>query len=176
VHSFRPGFDEARKLIAPLLSGILGETVTVRNERPGEPAKHLTTVVFASAKAYEVETGVASAAKDGGLLSGDCFTTIELGNGKFAVALSDGMGNGARAWMESSAALTMLEQLLKSGIDERLAVKSVNSMLLLRSPDEMFATIDLALIDLHSAQANLLKIGSMPSFIKRGREVLPVSA
>jgi len=176
VHSFRPGFDEARKLIAPLLSGILGETVTVRAERPGEPAKHLTTVVFASAKAYEVETGVASAAKDGGLLSGDCFTTIELGNGKFAVALSDGMGNGARAWMESSAALTMLEQLLKSGIDERLAVKSVNSMLLLRSPDEMFATIDLALIDLHSAQANLLKIGSMPSFIKRGREVLPVSA
>ena len=176
VHSFRPGFDEARKLIAPLLSGILGETVTVRSERTGEPAKHLTTVVFASAKSYEVETGVASAAKDGGLLSGDCFTTIELGSGKFAVALSDGMGNGARAWMESSAALTMLEQLLKSGIDERLAVKSVNSVLLLRSPDEMFATIDLALIDLHSAQANLLKIGSMPSFIKRGREVLPVSA
>ena len=176
VHAFRPGFDECRKIIAPLLSGILGETITVRSERPGEPAAHLTTVVFASAKVYEVETGAASAAKDGGLLSGDCFTTIELGSGKFAVALSDGMGNGARAWMESSAALTMLEQLLKSGIDERLAVKSVNSVLLLRSPDEMFATIDLALIDLYSAQANLLKIGSMPSFIKRGREVLPITA
>lgn len=176
VHAFRPGFDECRKMIAPLLSGILGETVTVRSERYGEPAAHLTTVVFASAKVYEVETGAAGAAKDGGLLSGDCFTTIELGSGKFAVALSDGMGNGARAWMESSAALTMLEQLLRSGIDEKLAVKSVNSVLLLRSPDEMFATIDLALIDLHSAQANLLKIGSMPSFIKRGRDVLPVTA
>ncbi|MBW5449025.1 stage II sporulation protein E [Cohnella sp. CFH 77786] len=176
VHAFRTGYDECRKMIAPLLSEILGETVSVRQERSGEPAAHLTTVVFASAKAYEVETGVAGAAKDGDLLSGDSFTITELGNGKFAVALSDGMGNGARAKMESSAALSMLEQLLQSGIDERLAVKSVNSVLLLRSPDEMFATIDLALIDLYSAHATMLKIGSTPSFIKRGRNIIPIAA
>ena len=68
------------------------------------------------------------------------------------------MGNGVRARTESSAALSMLEQLLQSGIDERLAVKSVNSILLLRSPDEMFATVDLALIDLYTAHATMLKI------------------
>jgi len=57
-----------------------------------------------------------------------------------------------------------------------LAVKSVNSVLLLRSPEEMFATVDLALIDLYSAHATLLKIGSTPSFIKRGREIIPIVA
>lgn len=176
VHAFRTGYDECRKMIAPLLSEILGETVGVTQEKTGEPAPHLTTVVFASAKAYEVETGVAGAAKDGDLLSGDSFTITELGSGKFAVALSDGMGNGARARMESSAALSMLEQLLQSGIDERLAVKSVNSVLLLRSPEEMFATVDLALIDLYSAHATMLKIGSTPSFIKRGRQIIPIAA
>jgi len=176
VHAFRSGYDECRKMIAPLLSEILGESVTVSNEKGGVPAAHLTTVTFGSAKAFEVETGVAGAAKDGGLLSGDSFSMVELGNGKFAVALSDGMGNGARARMESSAALSMLEQLLQSGIDERLAVKSVNSVLLLRSPDEMFATVDLALIDLYSAHATMLKIGSTPSFIKRGREIIPIAA
>lgn len=176
VHAFRSGYDECRKMIAPILSEILGETVSVRNERCGEPAAHLSTVMFASAKAFEVETGVAGAAKDGDMLSGDCFSMMELGNGKFAVALSDGMGNGVRARMESSAALSMLEQLLQSGIDERLAVKSVNSVLLLRSPEEMFATIDLALIDLYSAHATMLKIGSTPSFIKRGREIIPIAA
>ncbi|XID91803.1 stage II sporulation protein E [Paenibacillaceae bacterium WGS1546] len=176
VHAFRTGYDECRKMIAPILTEILGETVTVGGEQVGVPAAHLTTVAFASAKIFEVETGVAGAAKDGDVLSGDSFSMTELGSGKFAVALSDGMGNGTRARMESSAALSMLEQLLQSGIDERLAVKSVNSILLLRSPEEMFATVDLALIDLYSGQATMLKIGSTPSFIKRGREVIPIAA
>jgi stage II sporulation protein E len=176
VHAFRSGYDECRKMIAPILTEIIGETVTVSEEREGVPAAHLSTVTFSSAKVFEVETGVAGAAKDGDVLSGDSFSMMELPAGKFAVALSDGMGNGARARMESSAALSMLEQLLQSGIDERLAIKSVNSVLLLRSPDEMFATVDLALIDLHTAHATMLKIGSTPSFIKRGREIIPISA
>ncbi|MFC6549122.1 stage II sporulation protein E [Cohnella cellulosilytica] len=176
VHAFRTGYDECRKMIAPILTEILGETVTVGSEKSGEPAAHLSTVTFSSAKIYEVETGVAGAAKDGDLLSGDSFSMVELGNGKFAVALSDGMGNGVRARTESSAALSMLEQLLQSGIDERLAVKSVNSILLLRSPEEMFATVDLALIDLYTAHATMLKIGSTPSFIKRGKEIIPIAA
>jgi len=176
VHAFRTGYDECRKMIAPILTEILGETVTVIGEKTGVPSAHLSTVTFASAKRYEVATGVAGAAKDGDLTSGDSFSMVELGSGKFAVALSDGMGNGVRARMESSSTLSMLEQLLQSGIDERLAVKSVNSILLLRSPDEMFATVDLALIDLYTAHATMLKIGSTPSFIKRGREVIPIAA
>ncbi|MBN2981251.1 stage II sporulation protein E [Cohnella algarum] len=176
IHAFRPGYDECRKMIAPLLSDILGESISVRSERVAEGPGKWTTVTFGSAKAFEVTTGVAAAAKDGDLLSGDSFSMTELGSGKFAVSISDGMGNGARARLESSAALSMLEQLLQSGINERVAIKSVNSILLLRSPEEMFATVDLALIDLYTAQATLLKIGSTPSFIKRGREIIPIAA
>ncbi|EAA9756167.1 stage II sporulation protein E, partial [Salmonella enterica] len=109
-------------------------------------------------------------------MSGDSFSTVELGNGTFAVALSDGMGNGERARMESSAALNILEQLLQSGMDEKLAIKSVNSVLLLRSPEEMYATVDMALIDEYTAETTFMKIGSTPSFIKRGQEVIQVSA
>jgi len=175
VHTYNRGFDECRKIIAPLLSDILGENIAVRREEPSE-RKGYTTVLFASAKEYEVETGVASAAKGGDLLSGDSYSMMELGNGKFAVALSDGMGNGERAHAESRTTLNILQQLLQSGMDEKLAVKTVNSVLLLRSPDEMFATIDVALIDQHTAGTTFLKIGSTPSFIKRGSEVITVSA
>ncbi|WKL04558.1 SpoIIE family protein phosphatase [Paenibacillus amylolyticus] len=92
------------------------------------------------------------------------------------MALSDGMGNGERARMESSAALNILEQLLQSGMDEKLAIKSVNSVLMLRSPEEMYATVDMALIDEYTAETTFMKIGSTPSFIKRGKEVIQVSA
>ncbi|MDT2235541.1 SpoIIE family protein phosphatase [Paenibacillus larvae] len=101
---------------------------------------------------------------------------MELSNGKFAVALSDGMGNGERARAESSTALSILQQLLQSGMDEKLAIKSVNSVLLLRSPEEMYATVDMALIDLYSAETTFMKIGSIPSFIKRCGQVIPISA
>lgn len=176
VHQYTQGFDECRKIIAPLLSDLLGENITVKSETFQSKNKCFCTVVFGSARKYDVETGIAGAAKGGELLSGDSFSTALLGNGKFAVALSDGMGNGERAREESSAALNILQQLLQSGMDERLAVKSVNSVLMLRSPDEMYATIDMALVDLNNAHTTFMKIGSTPSFIKRGREVLTVSS
>lgn len=176
VHAYTKGFDECRKIVAPLLSDILDEHIAVVEEVMTLPKQGLATVTFGSAKTYEVTTGVAGAAKGGGLLSGDSYSTVELGNGTFAVALSDGMGNGERARMESSTALNILEQLLQSGMDAKLAIKSVNSILMLRSPEEIYATVDMALIDQYSAQSTFLKIGSTPSFIKRGDEVIPVSA
>lgn len=175
-HTFDHGFDECRKIIAPLLSDILGEHIAVKSEMPLSEHGQIERVVFGSAKQYEVEIGVAGAAKGGDILSGDSFSLVELGSGKFAVAISDGMGNGERARQESSAALSILQQLLQSGMDEKVAVKSVNSILLLRSPEEMYATVDLAIVDLYTAHTTFLKIGSTPSFIKRGKEVIPVCA
>ncbi|MBR2563175.1 MAG: stage II sporulation protein E [Paenibacillus sp.] len=176
VHAYTRGFDECRKMIAPLISNVLDEHIAVLHETMTDPRQGLATVTFGSAKTFEVTTGVAAAAKGGDVMSGDSFSTVELGNGTFAVALSDGMGNGERARMESSAALNILEQLLQSGMDEKLAIKSVNSVLMLRSPEEMYATVDMALIDEYTAETTFMKIGSTPSFIKRGQEVIPVSA
>lgn len=175
LHAYTRGFDESRKMIAPLLSDILEENITVTSETAVHPREGLSMVTFGSAKAYEVSTGVAGAAKGGDMLSGDSFSTVELGNGTFAVSISDGMGNGERARMESSAALGMLEKLLQSGMDEKLAVKSVNSILMLRSPEEFYATVDMALIDQYSAQTTFMKIASAPSFIRRGSEVIPIT-
>jgi stage II sporulation protein E len=175
IHRYPRGFDECRKIIAPLLSDIIGETITVKKETYISQSDE-STVTFSSAKEFEVQTGVAGAAKGGDLLSGDSFSTVELGSGKFAVALSDGMGNGERARAESSTALTLLQQLLQSGMNEQLAIKSVNSVLMLRSSDEMYATVDMAIIDLFNGHTTFMKIGSTPSYIKRGKEVIEVTA
>ncbi len=164
--------NECEKLIAPLLAEIVGENITVAEKHTLEDG--YLTASFRSAKVYDVQTAVTSAAKDGKILSGDSFTTLDVGNGKFAVAVSDGMGNGERAMQESSSAIRLLQQLLKAGFAEQLAIKTVNSVLLLRSKEEIFTTLDLALIDQFNARTEFLKIGSVPSFIKRGREVISI--
>ncbi|MCF6139604.1 stage II sporulation protein E [Pseudalkalibacillus berkeleyi] len=170
------GRGEAEKVIAPLLSDILDEAIVVKNEECAAYPNGYCHVVFRSSQNFVIETGVASAAKGGAWVSGDSHSTIELGVGKYAVAISDGMGNGERAHLESNETLKLLQQILQSGIDETTAIKSVNSILSLRTTDEIFSTLDLAMIDLQDAAVRFLKIGSSPSFVKRADQVRMIEA
>ncbi|MFJ7640593.1 stage II sporulation protein E [Peribacillus sp. NPDC097264] len=170
------GRGECEKLIAPMLSDILGETIVVHSEECAKYPQGQCEVIFRSAKKFTVETGVAHAAKGGGLVSGDSYTTMEIGAGKYAIAISDGMGNGERAHYESTETLKLLQKFLQSGIEEKIAIKSVNSVLSLRTTDEIFSTLDLVMIDLQDAKARFLKICSIPSFIKRGDKIIKIES
>ncbi|OYD06352.1 stage II sporulation protein E [Paludifilum halophilum] len=167
--------DECNKLVAPLLTEIVGEPIAVHRKMVQGRASG-AVVTLGSAQRFEIKTGVAGAAKGGQWLSGDSYCYMNLGTGKYAIAVSDGMGNGTRAQEESNAALSLLRRLLIAGMNEEKAVQTINSILSLRSTDEMFATIDLAMVDLNSAHSRFLKIGSTPGFVKRGRRVEMVSA
>ncbi|MBH0231826.1 stage II sporulation protein E [Halobacillus yeomjeoni] len=167
---------EGAKVIAPVLSDILGESIVVTMEEITPYPHGRCYLNFGSAKHYSIETGVAHAAKGGGFISGDSYTMMELGRGKYALAISDGMGNGERAHEESVETLRLLKQILQSGIQESVAIQSINSILSLRSNDEIFSTLDLAVIDLHQATSKFVKVGSTPSFIKRGDQIFTIES
>jgi stage II sporulation protein E len=90
--------------------------------------------------------------------------------------ISDGMGSGRRAAGESAAAVSFLTKLLTSGFEVDVAVKTVNALLLLHTPEESFATVDIAVIDTFAGEAEFLKVGSAPSFVKRVREVATIKS
>src|SRR5699024_5377943 len=50
---------EGEKLIAPILSDVLNETIIVKEEMIAEIPQTPSTLIFQSAKLYEIETGVA---------------------------------------------------------------------------------------------------------------------
>lgn len=172
---FYKGRGECEKLIAPMLSDILSESIVVASE-DSESQVGYCYANFRSTQKFIVTTGSAHAAKGGGLVSGDSYTMMEIGSGKFAMAISDGMGNGERAHLESMETLQLLQKILLSGIEEKIAIKSVNSILSLRTTDEIFSTLDLVMIDLQDAKAKFLKICSTPSFIKRGNRVFKIES
>ncbi|UCZ53321.1 stage II sporulation protein E [Bacillus shivajii] len=169
-------YNESEKIVAPLLSDILQETITVKHTEPASMSGNEVRVTFGSTKRFVMEDGVAHAAKGGRWVSGDSFSTMELGAGKYAMAISDGMGNGERAHMESQETINLLKNILRSGIEETVAIKSINSVLSLRSDEEVFSTLDLAMVDLQDASVKFLKVGSIPSFIKRGDRVKSVES
>ena len=122
---------------------------------------------FVEAERFRVATGIARLPKHGSDISGDSYTFMNTGDGKYIAAISDGMGTGQNAATQSRATIGLLEQFMESGFDKDITIKLINSILVLKSGDEAFATIDLLVIDLYSSEAEFVKIGAVPTFIKR---------
>lgn len=116
-------------------------------------------------QSFHLEIGVAQAAKGSADLCGDYYSYLELRDGKQGLILSDGMGNGAKAFEESRSTVQLVEQLLLAGFRKEPIIRTVNTILQLRSRDETFATLDALILDTEKGDAEFLKIGAAPSFL-----------
>jgi stage II sporulation protein E len=166
---------ECQYLAGAMIGRLLEREYTVW-ERNCHLSEDYCAYCLTPARNYEIKTTICKLPKSGNEFSGDNHALHELKDGYFVAILSDGMGHGSKASAESKATVNILEKLLESGIDSDFAVKMVNSVLLLRTPEESFATVDLAIIDLFSAQAEFIKIGAAATYIKRGREVWSIQS
>lgn len=121
------------------------------------------------AECYNIASAVAQRAI--GEACGDCCIHDNINRGRYMLAISDGMGSGRAAAMESGVTISLLEKFMSAGYERNSAIKAINSVLLLRSCEENYATIDLGIIDLYNGIGEFIKIGSATTFIKSGDEV-----
>ncbi len=170
------GNRECMNTILPLAAGLMKEKMTLRTECGNEYNGQRCKLTMQVVQRLNVEIGMVSFAKDGQEVCGDTCTVIHLNKGKIALLLSDGMGSGSLAAAQSAVAVKFLKKTLIAGFGIDVAIKTINAMLLLRSTEESFVTIDMAIVDTYSGEVEFLKIGSAPSFIKRVREVTTVKS
>lgn len=151
--------------IEKILSTILKEPIVFYEE-----ASIGTRLRFLSDDKYVMAIGIAEKTKDKSEMSGDSILNIRLKDGKYLVALSDGMGSGEEAKQSSTKALKMLENLLLSGFDKKTSLELINTTLINQN-EEIFATLDVAIIDLYQGNIELIKNGACPTYIKNGKKV-----
>lgn len=168
-------YFECQYLIAPMVGRILGHSFNVWDKQcPSESCADCSFTLIPTGR-FKIKHAVGKIAKEEGCC-GDNHTVMHTKDGRVAFILSDGMGTGWKAAQESRATVDLLAQLLSSGLEEEFALNMINSVIMLRTPEERFATVDIALIDLFRGQAELIKVGAAPSYIKRGRTVIPICA
>ena len=119
---------------------------------------------------YEVEVGVSQYCCKNERLCGDSYCYFNDGCGKMIMLLSDGMGCGGRAAVDSSMAAKLMERLIKAGFGFECSLKLLNSAMMFRSRDESLATVDIAAIDLFSGEACFYKAGSPDTIVLKGRK------
>ena len=85
--------------------------------------------------------------------------------------LSDGMGSGRHAAVDARIVLSNFRQLVQSGMDCKAAARMINAIMLTKSGEERFATLDVAKICTDTAAVTLYKYGAGPTFIKHGNRI-----
>lgn len=126
------------------------------------------------APAYYTE--IFSAGSRAAEVSGDSTTVFSDGEGVEYIVLSDGMGTGKNAAVDSHMVIGMFRKLICGGMEFSSAVRLINSVMVTKSRDESFATFDSVRLDLDKCVMMSIKSGAASTIIKRGGDVIKISA
>src|SRR5690606_9215956 len=112
--------------VAPALSALMGEKMEVCSKRcPLLKGQGTCEFTLRSTFNYCVQSAVAQVARQE--VSGDSYVITTLKEGKELLVLSDGMGVGEPASVQSQTAVRLLENMLNSGFDKEVALDTINS-------------------------------------------------
>lgn len=135
-----------------------------------------TQALFEQRPGLALEVGAALRSRSGEEVAGDSYLSRALPGGRHVLALSDGMGSGVLARQESHAALELMLESLNAGYTRAQALDVVNDLMLLCTGREMYATMDLCVIDLHTGETAFEKLGACASYMVRGDQVRDAGA
>ncbi len=161
------------QIIAKAIETITGQRATLiytSYEKDG------LSLNFKNKAKYSASVGSAEICKHSEKVSGDSFTVCTSHTGELVAALSDGMGTGENARIESRTATKLMEDFIVSGMDTETTLELINSSLLLRSSGDSFATMDVCCVDLDLGKITLSKSGAAPCYVKATGEIAKVES
>ena len=133
-----------------------------------------TTIVFEEKYLYDVHFGFCQKPLQKNGMCGDSVSFVSGSHGIKTAIISDGMGTGARAAIDSTMTSSVLEKLISGGFSPEVAIRTVNSAMIMKSTDESIATVDAVSVNLYTAAADFYKAGAAISFIRSGNEIFIV--
>ena len=167
--------DKQKKQIVELCSNILEQNMCIKlilNISKTEKSK----IKIVSTPKYNVKSEIISYTKTGENISGDSYLQLELQDLRQLSVISDGVGSGESAARSSSTVINMLERLLSGGFDEDKAIEIINSVIKLKGEDDLFATLDAAIINEKDAQCYFIKLGAAPTYLIEKGKVITITS
>lgn len=158
--------------IQEILKKVFDEDIVLQEEKCGiKQEQNICYQTYISKDKYSMQIGISRTKKDGETVSGDSSIQIKLKDGKYLFALSDGMGSGPEARKSSQIAIKMLGRLLSNGFEKETSIELINNAVLNNTKQETYATLDTMVIDLYAGNAEYIKNGAAPTFVKNKKNV-----
>lgn len=158
--------------VAKILYQATGVVVSPARETRNVLSHESTTMHFREDTKYKALTGLARIAKSGEKVSGDNYSFLELaGRGELLMVLADGMGSGELADRDSGNLIEALEYLMEAGFEKKSAFRLLNTLFVVNYEGRSFTTLDMASINLHTGQCEIMKNGAATTFVKHKDKV-----
>ncbi len=154
-------YNSYRNEIMQLVSDVFGIDMNIVNTNE---SKEENTLFLEPIYRYLPICASATVRKDKNGENGDNIIKENMSKSRFFMSVSDGMGSGHEAAMQSRKANAMFLTLLDAQYDMAQAIKLVNSALASQG-GEVFTTVDMSVVDLMDGVVEFVKIGAMPSII-----------
>ncbi len=132
-------------------------------------------LLFTRKELFKIRMGSAAASCGNQKLCGDYFECFRT-ESKAYIILSDGMGTGGRAAIDSAMTVELFSRLIRAGVSLDTALSITNSALSVKSDDESLSTLDVAEIDLFNGNTVIYKAGAAASFYTYSGKVRAVEA
>lgn len=161
--------------IADIISKSLGTRIVFQRERKNNEKKEYYQM-YSSEDKFVLQVGSAKITKDGSEISGDCSLQIKLADGKYLLAIADGMGSGEKARECSKIALRLVKQMLSAGFNKDESIKMINSRLNLAGNSEIYSSLDISILDLYVGKVELLKNGACSTYIKNKKNIRKIDS
>lgn len=125
---------------------------------------------FTEAAVLTAQVHIAVRVGAGESVCGDTCRSFSDARGNFYVVLSDGMGRGKRAALDSAMVCALTDRLVRAGFSLECAVGAVNAALMSRAPEETLATLDILRLDLTEGKAEFFKAGAALTAVYAGEK------
>ena len=159
--------DSVRSSLTATVSKAVGTPMMVTERKECAKPGYVSVEMMPAPK-YDVVFGASGCKKAGSSVSGDTHSLVNLSENRFMLALCDGMGSGEDALKTSANSISLIENFYRAGFDSELILDSVNG-LLSSCQEEVYCTIDIAVVDLNKGRCDFIKLGAVPGFIKSDR-------
>jgi len=161
--------------IADIISKSIGTKIVLQRERKDEEKEEYYQV-YSSEDKFVLQVGSAKITKDNSEISGDCSLQIKLADGKYLLAIADGMGSGEKAREYSKLSLRLIKQMLVAGFNNEESVKMINSRINYLGGSKRFSTLDMSVLDLFIGKVQILKNAACSTYIKNKKNIKKVKS
>lgn len=164
---------DGTKITAPALREALERAVGTKLAAPEYFRKDDMVLMECHAdRRFEIESATASLTCEDTQICGDVTKCFLTKNSFFAV-LADGMGSGRMAQSTAAFTVDFLEKVSGIGCSHATALSLLNHILRGRE-EECSTTVDMFEFNLARGEAQFIKSGAAPSFIKRGTSLFRI--
>ena len=165
--------EKAKREIQKIVSDVMGTNMSIKLVLNSSKTERSRIKLIPSSK-YVVKAVVKQVRKADSMVSGDSYIVTELKDNSKIIAISDGMGSGAKSKEVSETVVSMIEKMGAGGFNKVEILDIINKLVKLRENGETSATLDMCAVNERDNILEFIKLGAAPSYMIQDGEIIEI--